>query len=377
MTELTAICRAWLSAAKAGEPIWLATLTRVEGSSYRRPGARVLFSREAVLAGAVSGGCLERELVRTAPWLTRHGPVLRAIDPRRDEAAPSAAAGCFGRLEFLVEPLTPRTDAALGLLGSELEAERRVALVTVTASDLPNIRLGARVLKSGQAESSHVPDEVLARTLTKAAAEALVATNFRPLSLQIDGCTALVEVIEPPPHLFLFGAGADALPLAHIATLLGWNVTVCAGTPRPAIRDRFLEFARLSERSLVENVADLTRCARPLAVVMSHDYRLDRAALAELIGAPLRYLGVLGPRRRTARLLAELEAERGALGAPRKQRIFAPAGLALGAETPEEIALSIVAEAQAALAAMPHGSLRASPGKIHDALALDLHGELV
>ena len=375
MTEITAVCRAWREAQTTGEPVWLATLARREGSSYRRPGARLVFGRDGVRAGAVSGGCLEQELVRTGPWLTRHGPVCRTFDANSDDEDAPRGSGCLGRLELLLEPLSGHADAALGVIDRELEAERPVALATVIASSLPQVRLGTRVLKSEQALVTQVSDPALARSLTAAVTRALAARGTRAALAEDAGATALVEVLEPPPHLFVFGAGVDALPVARLATLLGWNVTIAGTSGRASARERFIKLARLSERPLPEIVAELSRCARPLAVIMSHDYRQDRATLAALVDVPLRYLGVLGPARRTARLLDDIEAERGPLAAAVKSRIFGPAGLALGAETPEEIALSIVAEAQAALKTTPRGSLREHGGKIHAPLALALQGD--
>jgi xanthine dehydrogenase accessory factor len=375
MTEITAVCRAWLEAQRNAEPVWLATLARVEGSSYRRPGARLLFGRDGVRAGAVSGGCLERELVRLGPWLTRNGPVCQTFDTKSDDEDASEGSGCLGRLELLLEPLSRLSDGALGWLARELEAERPVALATVVASSHPHVRLGARVLQSELGLVTQISDPVLARSLAAAVTRALTLRDARPALVETEGGAALVEVVEPAPHLYIFGAGVDALPVVRLVTLLGWKVTVWGSAGRVSARERFIKLARLSESALADAVAELSRCARPLALVMSHDYRQDRATLAALLGVPLRYLGVLGPARRTARMLGEIEAERGRLEAAVKSRIFGPAGLALGAETPEEIALSIVAEAQAALAATPRGSLREHQGKIHAPLALALHGD--
>jgi xanthine/CO dehydrogenase XdhC/CoxF family maturation factor len=376
MTELTAVCRAWHEAQRTDEPAWLATLARVEGSSYRRPGARLLFGREGVRAGSVSGGCLERELVRTGPWLTRNGPICRTLElGSEDDAGSPQGSGCLGRLEILVEPLSALADGALGWLSRQLETEHRVALATVIASALPNVPLGTRVLKTDDGIVNQVSDSALAHRLEGAVIAAFGASGGHTRLVEDAGSAALVEVVDPPPHLYVFGTGVDAVPLVRLAALLGWNVTVCGSSGRASEHDRFIKLARISERTLAETVAELSRCARPLAVIMSHDYRRDRATLAALSDAPLKYLGVLGPARRTARLLSEIEAERGPLGAAVKSRIFGPAGLALGAETPEEIALSIVAEAQAALSAAPRGSLRGHTGKIHAPLALGLQGD--
>jgi xanthine dehydrogenase accessory factor len=372
---MSSVCRAWLRAARASEPLWLATVARVEGSSYRRPGARLLFSRDAVLAGALSGGCLERELVRMGPWLTRNGPFSQTLDSRFDDEGPRRGSGCHGKLDILLEPLTLVADGALAVVGRELEAERRVALATVIASDLPEVPLGARVVRTEQALVSQLRADPLTRRLGGVLREALAESAFRTSYLRAGGSMLLLEVVEPPPHLFVFGTGADVVPLARTAALIGWNVTICGKPGQLDARERFVNLARLSEEPLADNVAALARCARPLAVVMSHDFAQDRAALAQLLEVDVAYVGALGPARRTERMLQEVALERGPIAPERLARVFGPAGLALGAETSAEIALSIVAEAQATLARAHRSSLRERGGAIHAPTAPVLHGD--
>jgi xanthine/CO dehydrogenase XdhC/CoxF family maturation factor len=361
---MAAVCKAWFEASRAAEQMWLATVVAVEGSTYRRPGARLLFSRDAILAGAISGGCLERELARTGPWLTRNGPVIKVFDSRWDDDE-VRGTGCDGKVHVLLEPITAVTDGALAVIGRELDAERSVALVTLLASQLPNVPLGARVLKTDHGLVSQVPDLALARRCAEVATEALLDRELEPVQLDLGGATVLLEVLEPAPHLFVFGAGADAVPVVHLASLLGWNVTVCGARSHVATRARFAMLARVSEQSPAEDAAALDRCARPLAVVMSHDYEADRDVLQALLGTRVPYIGMLGPARRTERMFAELEQAGTPPPADGRQRVWSPAGLALGAETAEEIALSILAEAQAVLAASEPGFLRERSGSIH------------
>lgn len=375
MSEIAAICRAWLAATRASEPTWLATIARVEGSSYRRPGARLLFSRDAVLAGALSGGCLERELVRMGPWLARQGPVSQAVDSRFDEDGPRRGSGCHGKLDVLIEPLTAVADAGLAVLGRELAAERRVALATMIQSELAQVPLGARVVRTEHALVSQVREDSLTRALDGALLATFGERGACTKYVRTQRGTALVELLEPPPHLFVFGSGVDVVPVARAAALLDWNVTVCARPGQLGVRERFIELARLSEQPIATNVAALSRCARPLAVVMSHDYEQDRSVLAALLECDVPYVGVLGPARRTERMLDEIAADRGPIAPARRACVFGPAGLALGAETSAEIALSIVAEAQATLAGAARSPLRERGGEIHEPVALVLHGE--
>ncbi len=364
MNEIASVCRAWVEASRAAEPAWLATVVGVEGSSYRRPGARLLFGRDAVLAGAVSGGCLERELGLTGPWLTRNGPVIKVFDSRaEDERAPGT--GCEGKVHVLVEPLSAVSDAALSLIGRELAEEQRVVLATILETDSAGVPVGARLVKTRRRLSSQVPNLELLRDLTGIASAALGDTEPSARRVSFCGTTILLELLEPPPHLFVFGAGADAVPLVRMATLLGWTVTVSGAHAHVATRERFIKLARVSERSLEGDIDHLERCARPLAVVMAHDYRADRRALAALLGTKAAYVGVLGPAPRTHRMLEEIERDGRAPVAAGRARVFGPAGLSLGAETAEEIALSMLAEAQAVISETQPVFLSERSGTIH------------
>jgi xanthine dehydrogenase accessory factor len=369
VNEIAAVCRAWFEASHASEPAWLATVVGVEGSSYRRPGARLLFGRESVLAGAVSGGCLERELGLTGPWLTRNGPVIKIFDSRaEDERAPGT--GCEGKVHVLVEPLSAVSDGALSLIGRELADERRVVLATVLETDFSGVPIGARLMKTSRRLSSQVPHLELLRDLTGMASAALREPEASARRLSFGGTTILLEVLEPPPHLFVFGAGADAIPVVRMAKLLGWSVTVC-GAAHVAARERFVRLTRVSDRSLAGDIALLNGAARPLAVVMAHDYRADRRTLEALLGTKAVYVGVLGPAHRTRRMLDEIERDGRAPMAAGRARVFGPAGLALGAETAEEIALSMLAEAQAVLSETEPVLLSERSGTIHARRAPD------
>src|SRR5688572_14481524 len=166
MRETLDICRAF--AASFGQPLWLATVVGVEGSAYRRPGARLLFSADRALAGAISGGCLEREVIRLGPWLTSRGPVVRTFDHRMDEEA-GTGSGCDGKIDVLIEPCTAALQEALAHVWSQLEAEHSFTLATVVESS-GAAPLGARFVGNARAEyaSGHFPE--LASHLSRAAA---------------------------------------------------------------------------------------------------------------------------------------------------------------------------------------------------------------
>lgn len=183
----------------------------------------------------------------------------------------------------------------------------------------------------------------------------------KPYVVQRGEIEALVERVVPPPHLFVFGAGHDVTPLVGLARQLGWSVSVWDALPRVSTRERLSAAHNYLVGPVEDAVARLDRCERAAAVVMGHHLEQDRSALDALLTSRARYIGVLGPRRRSEQLLSEC----GRLGDCALARVYAPVGLSLGAETPAEIALAIVAEAQAVLSESGARALRSEPGAIH------------
>lgn len=346
------------------EPSWLATVVDVEGSAYRHPGARMLFSRDGKLAGSISGGCLEREVMRTGGWLAQQGPLLRTFDARRDEDGDGAyRSGCNGQVKLLIEPVTDFTRAALAFVERELTAQRAVALGTVVAGG--SARLGAQLIQGVASHLEALADPTLSQDLSSHLSEALKNERRRYARHRRDSFEALLEVLEPEPHVGIFGTGEDVVPVARLVAQLGWGVSVLAQHGGFAARDRFSGVAALRLGSVTQSLEHLSRHARTLAVVMNHDYEQDRETLAALLASGARYIGMLGPARRTQRMLAELEA-RERFSPARLACVYGPCGLHLGADTPESIALSVVAEMQAVLADAGAGFLRDRSASIHE-----------
>lgn len=353
---------------RRGEPHLIATVVRVRGSAYRRPGARMLLTQFRWIAGSVSGGCLEGDIATKGWWRTQGGtPVVVTYDasvPENaddDDVRAAFGLGCDGVVEVLLERAgTPGRIDTLEVAARALAAQRRGAVVTVIDGGAVGARLA--LLAGGEpAWDPALPDELRERMLGDA--RAAIATGEscnRTHELARGPVSVFVEALVPPPHLFVFGAGHDAVPMARLARTLGWDLSICAPRSRVATRERFA-----GDEVLVgapaELAARIDACDSPIALVMGHSYELDREHLGMLIGTRARYIGVLGPRARTARMLTEL-----ALGTPNDDpRIHAPVGLEIGAETPEEIALAIAAEIQSVLRHMPAGSLRDRLGPIH------------
>ncbi|HEY4184824.1 MAG TPA: XdhC family protein [Polyangia bacterium] len=379
MTELQAVIAAARERRAAGQPFLIATVVTVRGSSYRRPGARLLIAGDRWITGSVSGGCLEGDLLRRGWWHTGAAPsAVVTYDSTADEEDPGwgVGFGCNGVVDVLLEKVDAETrnGAAIDCLLDLGARTAPCAVVTVFRSPLATLPIGSRsvVEQDGTIGATSCPATGEAgRVVDAFVREARKLLGSRALAETMTVGTgsstveALIEVVVPPPSLFVCGGGRDAAPVAALARLLGWNVAVYEPRPRPALVARFEGAHRLitgAPRALGEAVA---RAPRPLAVVMSHDFRIDGDVLRVLLPSPATHIGVLGPRRRTEKLLATLVQEGVTLPNDLRRRLFSPVGLAIGAETPEEIALSIVAEAQAALARESAGFLRDRSGPVH------------
>lgn len=363
MRELRDILVRFDALARAGSGGVLASVVQVEGSTYRRPGARMLVDDAERMIGLVSGGCLEGDLLEHARRVRREGtPRLVHYDHRgEDDVVWGLGLGCAGALDVLLEPVSRERPGPLAWIARWLAARRRGALAT-------DLESGERfALEEGGDGTAPASGPPVPPGLDAALADAL-ATG-RPRRLRLAGRDLWVEVFAPPLRLAVFGAGPDAEPLVGLATLLGWDVGVTDPRPVYARPERF-PGAAVHEAPAEEAVARLAPDPDTYAVVMTHHYLHDKAILAELLPGPAAYVGVLGPKRRTEDLLRDLEDAGVALPEERRARIFGPAGLDVGADAPEEIALSIAAEIQALAAGRSGGFLRDRKAPIHDPVAL-------
>jgi xanthine/CO dehydrogenase XdhC/CoxF family maturation factor len=345
----------------AGEPAVLATLVRLRGSHYRKPGARMLLGG-GELAGMVSGGCLEGELgERAAEVLAGGRPVALVYDlTRDDDALWGFGLGCAGEVTLLLEPLGPGRTPPLGGVAHCLERRRRLAMATLFESPADGPPLGSRWWRDGAGEEGGDLAAGLARTaLAGPLAEVLAGGAAREVTAPDGGWTALVEPLEPPASLVVAGAGRDAVPVARLAGLLGWEVTVVDLQGGAGTAERFAGVDSVLGPPAGGLGNRLRLNPRAAAIVMTHRYLDDVALLAELLPLPFGYLALLGPRARRERLLADLERRGIATAGAARSRIRNPAGLDLGGGTPEEIALAIVAEAQAVLSGREGGPLTA------------------
>jgi xanthine dehydrogenase accessory factor len=372
MTDLERILPLWRELEANSADFVLATVVAVEGSSYRKPGACMLLAPDGRRAGTVSGGCLEAQVASRAWWLTSGGPIVQRYSTAEEDGDLPYGSGCGGVVYLLLE----RRPTASPLLSAlERAFDRRIPLAVATILEGPQI--GRRAFAGLTQVSSenlfpiaepnydgYVPLQNLAEL-------ALAGTVSLEKRLAIHGASVRAWANFRParPRLWIFGAGDDAKPLLSMTKELGWFVSVADGRSHLATRERFPQADEISVLPM-KDFADDQSAASPLfgtnlqthscdaAVVMTHSFEQDARTLASLLAldTPLAYIGVLGPQRRTHELLAEaarllqLPASTTSAWIERQlTQLHAPMGLDLGAESPETIALSVLAEIQQSL----------------------------
>ena len=352
------------SEAPADEVLAIATVMNVRGSAYRRPGARMLMLPSGRTAGMISGGCLENDARDRAREVIRTGaPVLVTYDSTAPEDIIfGLGLGCNGIVQVLIEPITRGDETGLLAFFSTCVTRRQLGRIA-TIFHPEKTELGSRVLRwpDGRVTST-CTDPALTAALVRALQDNATRRKAIRRAALPDGTTAgvLIETVAPPPPLMIFGAGDDAVPLAEIAKLIGWHVTVIDARRVYATADRFpTADAVICERpETLSSHSQLVFPPETIVMIMTHNFHRDRALLRTLLPRELRFIGVLGPKSRTQRLLDEL-ADDGVTFAPEDlARLHGPVGLDIGAETPEEIAVSIIGEMQAVLSHRTGGALR-------------------
>lgn len=341
-----------LAADAAGEEVVLATVVKVEGSAYRRPGARMLIPRFGGSVGTISGGCLEGHVSRRAWWLTEGGQAALVRyatggDGEEDdeEAELAFGLGCNGTIHVLLERPTPgASDSVAALLREVQVSGNPAALATVIASEDPALPLATRAMRrpdgtwTGTASALAGLEGVL-----RPALDATLASrrhSLRRFEGERGTVECFLEYLAPPPRLVVFGAGHDAEPLVRLAAEQGWRVTVIDSRAHFALPARFpgaeTVLCQLNDTELKRRLHDAA------VVIMTHSLSQDRRWLGLALSTTARYVGQLGPRQRTERLLDELRAD--GLVPADMSVLHSPVGLDLGGDTPEAVALAILAE---------------------------------
>ena len=339
----------FLARHKNDQALVLATVTATIGSSYRKPGAMMLIRENHEFAGLISGGCLEGDLVEHASAVFRDGQPRQVIYDLSsdDQAIWGLGLGCGGTVHLLLQRLD--RDHGFGFLPMLLEAlERRSSCVlALVHTDLDGLAAGTFALADDEGGLSGSPE------LFSGLGERLDDWGSRA-RYQYSGAkdAVLLVRIEPAPRVLVCGAGPDAIPVARQVDALGWECIVVDHRGAYARPERFPATTRVIQLQPVQLKEQVDLNETDAAIVMSHNLEHDASYLRQLAGSNLSYLGLLGPKARREQLQEELNIQ--------DQLIHGPAGFDIGAELPESIALSVMAEIHAVL------SVSGDPGEAGD-----------
>jgi xanthine dehydrogenase accessory factor len=390
MSDQRAIARELVRAGDSGETVVLASVVRTEGTTYRGVGSRMVVRGDGTMIGLLSGGCLEAELGARAARVRDSGEAeIMSYDGRSDdELIWGVGLGCNGLVEILLERRDASGARALGeILSRVLDGDSKCVIATVVraaGAGAPDV--GARafvqnsvaiardgmwgdagLLEAAIADASSGP----VRERHGMTLEYAISSGARgPLD---DAVTAELsyELVAPTVDLIICGSGPDVVPVSRLAVSLGWTVTVVDPRPAALIPAERFPGARVVECGHSELLATvIAPTARTAAIVMSHNYERDLDYLDALARTDVAYIGMLGPRARTERLLRDLDARGREVPADARSRIHAPIGLDLGGDGADAIALSIIAEVSAVMHARPGTHLRERDASIHESPSL-------
>lgn len=361
MQESSAIVQAYDAAMLAGTTCALATVVQVQGSSYRRPGARMLVTETGQMTGAISGGCLEGDALRKAVLAMSQGKnKLVVYDTTDDEdASIGIQLGCNGIVSILFEPLHEKESKPIAALRKTFQNRNPQWVCTVFAPNHDR-HLGTMDLQS---LSATLPDQMVSQLLQ----EQVEKKESTHIAYQEEGHQQIcfLDYCLPPIALYIVGAGNDAIPLVKMANILGWHTLLVDGRVTHANAQRFPDASGILVGKSSEILPQIQVDNRTALVLMTHNYQYDLSMLENLLRLDLPYIGLLGPSGKRNRILSELQDKGIDLATIDLNKLYGPTGLDLGAETADQIALSICAEIMAVMHAKDPIHLKLKDSPIH------------
>jgi xanthine dehydrogenase accessory factor len=368
MKEIIDIVAAYEIAVKAQKKTALATVVLVEGSAYRRAGARMLITEDGQLTGAISGGCLEGDALRKARMvILQQEPLLVTYDTMDDDDAKlGVGLGCNGIIHILIEPINNGEINPITLLKAVISSRGYSVLVTVfNTEDRKAPQPGSCLCLTNGQLIRHLNNLSYKNELMEDAQNAMDTQHSAITSYQ--GYTAFIECVKPLISLVILGAGNDVIPLTKIASVLGWDITLVDGRPNYVTTYRFPSVSKLVVAKPETALDSIELNEWTAFVLMTHNYNYEFAFLKKLLPLHPSYIGILGPKKKLERMLDELESDGAIITERNLETIHGPIGLDIGSETSEEIALSIVAEIKAVFSERNGHSLKYKTTVIHSA----------
>lgn len=372
MKEITDIIIAYENACAAGKKAALATVVHVEGSSYRRPGARMLVTEDGMLTGAISGGCLEGDALRKALLaINEQKNKLVTYDTSdEDDARFGVQLGCNGIVHILFEPILKDIPENQIQLLKHIATQRDSAvLISLFSLENKAQQPGLCMLQIANRSWVNAAADLSSALLTDLHNQSKqVLSQGKSMTKQYaDGdLNAYVELLQPPISLIICGAGNDAIPLVQAANLIGFSTTVIDGRQSHANIQRFPTVNTVIVAKGDQAAAQVITDERTAWVLMTHNYNYDMQVLEQLFKTDCRYIGILGPKTKLYRMFDDMASNGVQLTEEIQRKIFSPVGVDIGAETAEEIAISIIAEIKAVFNASSGQFLRDKQGAIHN-----------
>jgi xanthine dehydrogenase accessory factor len=362
MKELKQIIEIYTTYLHSGKRAALATVVKVDGSAYRRPGARMLIMEDGQWKGSVSGGCLEGDALKKARKVMDGRETQLLTYDTREEGAHDLylGLGCHGRIEIILEPLHA-DDPSNPILSLQSFFQQHKEAVLATVLQGEGLKLGTRHLWIEQDASLPGTWEAYAEGFYRALEE---GKSVNMLFKEEDKQTEIFfEYLNPGLELYVFGAGLDVVPISEMAKVLGWKVFVYDNCVAHLAPKRIPGADALNFTDFCSLPKDFSPGRFSAALVMSHSYKFDANALKFLQDKNVPYVGLMGPKKRFERMLEEFPS----LAVYQEgNRLHNPIGLDIGAETPEEIALSILSEIKAFFAGRPGRPLTEKKVPIHE-----------
>jgi xanthine dehydrogenase accessory factor len=361
--------RALRASLRTGRPAAVATVTDVQGSAYRRPGAKLVVAGDGDSTGAVTAGCLEDAVADLARAAVDDGEArVERFDLTADAGGEvwGMGLGCNGVIDLLVEPV----DESLAPAVDELDAKRTVVVATAVGSEHPDVALGDRTTLTADGDRvargrPGLPDALL-DAIADDVAVLRESGGSATVTVETDagGVEVFVDTLTPAPDLLVFGSQRDVAPVARLGREAGFRVRVVTGRGGTAEDERF-PAAHEVLPTRAPDLASVVDSETTYAVVMSHNFVDDRLALESLLGTEVPYIGLMGPRKRFAEMREAFAEEGSPLDDADLSRIATPVGLDLGGDHPAQIALSVVSEALAVHNGRTGGRLADHEGPVH------------
>ncbi len=361
MKELNDIIYSYEKALLQKKQMALVTVVKVEGSSYRRPGARMLVTEDGEITGAISGGCLEGDALKKAQFAIQQQQNKLEIYDTTDEADARLGVqlGCNGIVYILFEPVK-QDDAnnPVQLLKKIAQHRKGAVLITEFKEDKRAWQKGTHYFLNESGHSVDGQSELRKESLRVLHSGESVISNSQNNSI-------LFQFIPPLIQLLIMGAGNDAQPLVEMASLLGWNIIVADGRQAHATKQRFPKANKVSLVKPADILSSTEIDDQTAIVLMTHNYNYDITALKKAIKSGCRYIGLLGPKKKLDKMLDEIKEKGIMIDDAAREKIHSPVGLDIGAETSEEIALSVIAEIKAIFAQRNGAPLKERKTSIH------------